>query len=90
VFGDDWKADLPESRGLFWQRKRGAGSAIEAFSESSLGHTGFTGTSLWIDRERGRIHVLLTNRVHPEVKPIDFNPVRQRFHEVAVGLDSES
>jgi CubicO group peptidase (beta-lactamase class C family) len=90
AFGDDWTADLPESRGLFWQRKRGAGSAIEAFSESSLGHTGFTGTSLWIDRERGRIHVLLTNRVHPEVRPIDFNPVRQRFHEVAVGLDSAS
>ena len=86
-FGDDWTPDLPESRGLFWQRKRGAGSAIEAFSDPSIGHTGFTGTSVWIDRERGRIHVLLTNRVHPDVAPADFNAVRRRFHETAVALD---
>lgn len=86
-FGDDWTPDLRESRGLFWQRKRGAGSAIEAFPDSSLGHTGFTGTSVWLDREEGRIYVLLTNRVHPEVKPIDFNEVRRRFHEVAVEIE---
>ncbi len=86
-FGDDFTPDLPESRGLFWQRKRGAGSAIEAFPDSAIGHTGFTGTSAWLDRERGRIYVLLTNRVHPEVKPVDFNAVRRRFHEAAVALD---
>ena len=85
--GDDWTPDLPESRGLFWQRKRGAASAIDAFPDSSIGHTGFTGTSVWLDREAGRIYVLLTNRVHPDVKPIDFNAVRRRFHEVAVALD---
>jgi CubicO group peptidase (beta-lactamase class C family) len=86
-FGDDWTPDLPESRGLFWQRKRGAGSAVDAFSDSSIGHTGFTGTSVWIDRDRGKVYALLTNRVHPEVKPIDFNAVRRRFHEAAVALD---
>jgi len=86
-FGDDWTADLPESRGLFWQRKRGAGSAIDAFSDSAIGHTGFTGTSLWIDRDREKIYVLLTNRVHPEVRPVDFNAVRRRFHEAAVAVD---
>ena len=85
-FGDDWTPDLPESRGLFWQRKRGAGSAIEAFPESSIGHTGFTGTSLWLDREFGMIYVLLTNRVHPAVEPVDFNAVRRRFHEAAVEI----
>ena len=83
-FGEDGTPDLPESRGLFWQRKRGAGSAIDAFSDSAIGHTGFTGTSVWIDRGRGRIYALLTNRVHPDVKPIDFNAVRRRFHEVAI------
>ena len=82
--GDDWTPDLEESRGLFWQRKRGARSAIEAFSASSIGHTGFTGTSVWLDRARDRIYVLLTNRVHPKVEPIDFNPVRRKFHEAAV------
>ena len=82
-FGDDWTPALPEARGLFWQRKRGARSAIEAFSDSAIGHTGFTGTSLWLDRDRAKVYVLLTNRVHPDVAPIDFNAVRRRFHEVA-------
>jgi CubicO group peptidase (beta-lactamase class C family) len=31
----------------------------------TIGHTGFTGTGLWIDLDRGRRTVLLTNRVHP-------------------------
>jgi CubicO group peptidase (beta-lactamase class C family) len=47
---------------------------------SSFGHTGFTGTSVWADPERDRIAVLLTNRIHPEVREIPFNEVRQRFH----------
>ena len=34
-------------------------------SLSAIGHTGFTGTSLWIDYERDVYAVLLTNRVHP-------------------------
>jgi CubicO group peptidase (beta-lactamase class C family) len=75
-----------ESRGLLWQRKRGAGSAIPEFSEEAFGHTGFTGTSVWIDPRRYRIYVLLTNRVHPDVKPGDFNEVRRRFHEAAIDL----
>jgi len=36
----------------------------EAFSRESFGHTGFTGTSVWLDPERGLKVVLLTNRVH--------------------------
>ena len=72
---------LPEARGLSWQGKRGAGSSVAGMSPRSYGHTGFTGTSLWIDPQARRIAVLLTNRVHPEVKPGDFNEVRRRFHE---------
>ncbi|HET7452727.1 MAG TPA: serine hydrolase, partial [Thermoanaerobaculia bacterium] len=83
-FGDDRTPDLAESRGLFWQRRRGAASGIAAFSDAAIGHTGFTGTSVWIDPERDRIWILLTNRVHPEVRPVDFNAVRRRFHEAAV------
>ncbi len=49
-------------------------------SPRSFGHTGFTGTSLWIDPDAGRIAILLTNRIHPEVREIAFNAVRQRFH----------
>jgi CubicO group peptidase (beta-lactamase class C family) len=35
------------------------------FSMRSFGHTGFTGTMMWADREKNLIVVLLTNRVHP-------------------------
>ena len=76
----DRTAGLAEARGLGWQGRRGAGSAIPEMSEASFGHTGFTGTSIWIDPERDRIAVLLTNRIHPEVREIPFNEVRQRFH----------
>jgi CubicO group peptidase (beta-lactamase class C family) len=37
---------------------------------------------VWIDPERERIFVLLTNRVHPEARSVDFNAVRRRFHEL--------
>ncbi len=77
----DRTPELAEARGLGWQGRRGAGSAIPAMSEQSFGHTGFTGTSVWIDPERDLVAVLLTNRIHPEVREIPFNEVRQRFHE---------
>jgi CubicO group peptidase (beta-lactamase class C family) len=73
---------LPEGRGLSWQTRRGAGSAVPEMSPRSYGHTGFTGTSVWIDPETGRAVILLTNRIHPEVKAADFNAVRRRFHEL--------
>lgn len=40
-------------------------SSGQLFSSLSVGHLGFTGTSFWIDLERGVAVVLLTNRVHP-------------------------
>jgi CubicO group peptidase (beta-lactamase class C family) len=48
------------------------------------GHTGFTGTSLWLDPGAGSIFVLLTNRVHPRVPEREFHPVRRGFHRLAV------
>jgi CubicO group peptidase (beta-lactamase class C family) len=78
--GRDRTPDLSEARGLSWQGRRGAGSAIPEMSPRAFGHTGFTGTSLWIDPDRGLVSVLLTNRIHPEVREIPFNEVRQRFH----------
>ncbi len=50
-------------RGLGWTLA-GSGSFAGA-GASGFGHTGFTGTSLWIEPERGVAVVLLTNRVHP-------------------------
>lgn len=41
----------------------------ELFSDSSFGHTGFTGTSIWIDPSSRTFVILLTNSVHPRVRP---------------------
>ncbi len=51
--------------------------------ESAPGHTGFTGTSIWLDPGRRRVFVLLTNRIHPRVANRDFQRVRRAFHRVA-------
>jgi len=61
------KAGIPGSdRALGWDTKSAEGSSAGTlFSPSSFGHTGFTGTSIWIDPERGIYVILLTNRVHP-------------------------
>jgi CubicO group peptidase (beta-lactamase class C family) len=85
-FCGDATAPHSEGRGLSWQSRRGAGSAIPEMSPRSFGHTGFTGTSLWIAPDAGRVAILLTNRIHPSVRPGDFNEVRQRFHRLAWGL----
>ena len=85
-FLEDRTPDFPEARTLGWQGSRGAASAVPAFSGRAFGHTGFTGTSLWVDPERDRIFVLLTNRIHPEVADVDFQEVRRRFHERAIEI----
>jgi serine-type D-Ala-D-Ala carboxypeptidase len=77
----DRTTELPEARGVAWQCRRGAGSAVDAMPDRAFGHTGFTGTSVWIDPEVGQIAVLLTNRIHPEAREVDFNAVRRRFHQ---------
>lgn len=51
-------------RALGWQLARPGTSAGTLLCPSAFGHTGFTGTSLWIDPERQLVCVLLTNRVH--------------------------
>lgn len=85
-YRNEWCGDrtpgLPEARGLAWQGTRGAGSSIGRMSSRAFGHTGFTGTSVWIDPDADLIAVLLTNRVHPTVKDANFSEVRRRFHEV--------
>ena len=55
--GSDWALgwDTPSA---------GASSSGRHFGESSVGHLGFTGTSLWIDLECEAVVVMLTNRVH--------------------------
>lgn len=52
------------SRALGWDTADGDGSSGIYLTPRAYGHTGFTGTSMWIDPERQMFVVLLTNRVH--------------------------
>ncbi len=54
------------SRALAWDTMLPTSSCGSRLSPRAIGHTGFTGTSLWIDPERRLYVVLLTNRVHPD------------------------
>lgn len=51
-------------------------------AQRSFGHTGFTGTSLAVDPDRALVVVLLTNRVHPEVRSRMDQGLRHDFHEL--------
>ena len=59
-------------------------SAGPRLSDSAFGHTGFTGTSVWIEPEPRRVLVLLTNRVHPKVGSVDMKEPRRGFNTAAV------
>lgn len=59
----------------------GHSTSGEHFSERSIGHTGFTGTSLWIDLEREVIIVALFNRVHLIAKKSRFE-LRPQIHDL--------
>ncbi len=52
------------TRALGWDTSDGDGTAGVHMGERAYGHTGFTGTSLWIDPDRDLFVILLTNRVH--------------------------
>jgi CubicO group peptidase (beta-lactamase class C family) len=59
-------------------------SAGPLLSKSAFGHTGFTGTSVWMEPEKRRVMILLTNRVHPEVGKIEMKESRRQFNSLAV------
>ncbi len=58
----------------------GASSSGQYFSARSVGHLGFTGTSIWIDLERELIVVMLTNRIHQVAKKSRFE-LRPKVHD---------
>ncbi len=69
-------------RYLGWEAPSGTASGGVYLSDSSFGHTGFTGTSLWIDPQNQIFVILLTNAVHPyrEGKDPAYFDWRQRIH----------
>jgi CubicO group peptidase (beta-lactamase class C family) len=60
-----------------------AEAACGILPDDAPGHTGFTGTSVWLDPRRRGVYVLLTHRVHPRVDGRRFSPVRRGFHRLA-------
>jgi CubicO group peptidase (beta-lactamase class C family) len=79
------RTDVPgSSRALGWDTMLPTSSCGTLMSPTSIGHTGFTGTSLWIDWERDLYVVFLTNRVHPTRENDAIRHVRPRLHDAIV------
>ncbi len=74
------------SRALGWDTPSENSSAGTLFSPQSFGHTGFTGTSIWMDPTRGLVLVLLTNRVHPTRENSRHLALRKAAADATVGI----
>jgi len=78
------------SRALAWDTMLPTSSCGTRLSPRAIGHTGFTGTSLWIDPERDLYVVLLTNRVHPARDNNAIQPVRRALHDAIAAAKTAS
>ncbi len=73
------------TRALGWDtRSEIKSSAGIKFNKTSFGHTGFTGTSIWIDPERKLFVVFLTNRVYPTRDNRKISAVRPKLHDAVI------
>jgi serine-type D-Ala-D-Ala carboxypeptidase len=79
------RAGVPSSsRALAWDTMLPTSSCGTLMSSRAFGHTGFTGTSLWLDPEAGCYVVLLSNRVHPSRAGEGILEVRPAFHDAVM------
>jgi len=72
------------SRALGWDTMLPTSSCGSRLSSRAIGHTGFTGTSLWIDPDQDLYIVLLTNRVHPARDNDALQRIRPALHDAIV------
>jgi CubicO group peptidase (beta-lactamase class C family) len=72
------------SRAVGWDTMLPTSSCGTRMSATAIGHTGFTGTSLWIDWERDVYVVFLTNRVHPDATAQQIVQVRPALHDAVM------
>lgn len=80
------QSDL-STRGLGWDTKSPNGSSAGSlFSNNSYGHTGFTGTSVWVDKERELFVILLSNRVYPTRENKKIISFRPKFHDTIINV----
>jgi CubicO group peptidase (beta-lactamase class C family) len=74
------------TRCLGWEARHPGWSGGDACSEETIGHTGFTGTGVWIDFRRGLSWALLTNRVHPtRHRDTGIDALRRRVGDLIIG-----
>jgi beta-glucosidase-like glycosyl hydrolase/CubicO group peptidase (beta-lactamase class C family) len=74
-----------QERFLGWDMKSAMGSSAGTlFSPSSFGHTGFTGTSIWVDPDRKLAVIFLTNRVHPTRANSKIFRIRPALHDAVI------
>jgi CubicO group peptidase (beta-lactamase class C family) len=79
------RAGVPaSSRALGWDTMLPTSSCGTRMSPAAFGHTGFTGTSLWLDPATGVYVVLLTNRVHPVRDNAAIQRVRPALHDAVM------
>lgn len=72
-----------DHRSIGWKLGTSSNAPAAFLSPLSIGHSGFTGTSLWLEPYEKNIYILLTNRIHPEVKNVNMNSIRNSFHKLA-------
>jgi CubicO group peptidase (beta-lactamase class C family) len=79
------RVSVPDStRTLGWETPAGDAWSGRRWSRRAYGHTGLTGTVLWIDPERDVFLVLLTNRIHPRRENEAWRDVRRRLSDAVV------
>jgi CubicO group peptidase (beta-lactamase class C family) len=72
-------------RTLGWDTPATTGSAAGSrFSKKTVGHLGFTGTSVWLDLEKAVHVVLLSNRVHPSRNNDKIKEFRPVIHDLVM------
>jgi CubicO group peptidase (beta-lactamase class C family) len=72
------------TRALGWAVPTEGSSSGHYFSKKSFGHTGFTGTSIWVDPQKELFVILLTNRVHPTRENHKIQEVRPAVADAVV------
>src|SRR5260370_16051131 len=78
-------AEIGSARGLGWDMATTySTNKGDLFPLGSFGHTGFTGTSMWIDPASDSFVIFLSNRVHPDGKG-DVGPLRGRVGSIVAG-----
>ena len=72
------------NRALGWETPNGVNSAGRLMKRPAFGHTGFTGTSIWVDPSRDLFVILLTNRVNPTRQNLRIGGVRTTLADAVV------